>query len=66
MATAASATPSTSTIVNGVHGKCGVVNSLTKFCDATHRITRSLDHVLTRFEGHAVELPDCRYLRTSG
>ena len=23
----------TSTIVNGVHGKCGVVNSLTKFFD---------------------------------
>ena len=42
VATAATATPRTSTRVNGVHGKCGVVNSVTKFCAATSGVPLTL------------------------
>ena len=55
VATAAPNTRSVSTTENAVHGKCGVVNSLTKFFDDMNGVA-VLGDVLTGLQGHPIEV----------
>ena len=54
VATAAPNTRTVSTTENAVHGKCGVVNSLTKFFDDMNGVAVLRD-VLTGFQRHPIE-----------